>query len=276
VNIPCRWRVRPRGPADGRLIDLDDLVHQFDAFDGVVDARLGTGAIDGLRQRAVQDVVDERGLAGAAHAGDRREGANREPDVDVLQVVRAGAADADLAAAGGAPRGRRQDRALSAQVGAGERVGRAGQHLGGTALEDHSSAVFPGAGSKVHYVVGGADRLLVVLHHDHGVAQIPQARQRRQQLPVVALVQADGRLVQHVQHAAEVRADLRGQPDPLALAARQRGGAAVQGQVTHANVVQEVQPLPDLPQYSARDEPFAVGEFERVEHVHGLRHRQPT
>ena len=48
---------------------------------------------------------------------------------------------------------------------------------------------------------------------------------------VVALVEADRRLVEDVEHADQARADLRGEPDALPLAARQRGRRAVEGQV---------------------------------------------
>jgi hypothetical protein len=65
------------------------------------------------------------------------------------------------------------------------------------------------------------DRVLVVLDDDHRVAEVAQVAQRVEQAGIVALVQADGRLVQHVEHAGEARADLRGEPDALALAARQ-------------------------------------------------------
>ena len=74
----------------------------------------------------------------------------------------------------------------------------------------------PAPGPRSTHVVGGADRLLVVLDHDHRVAQVAQALQRVEQPRVVALVQADGRLVQHVEHAHQARADLGGQPDALA------------------------------------------------------------
>ena len=59
----------------------------------VVRARLVAGAVERPRERLVQDVVDERRLARAADAGDGREHAERNRDVDVLQVVRARAAD---------------------------------------------------------------------------------------------------------------------------------------------------------------------------------------
>ena len=81
----------------------------------------------------------------------------------------------------------------------------------------------PAPGPEVDDVVGGADRLLVVLDDDDGVAEIAQPRQRRQQLAVVALVQADRRLVEHVEHAGQVR---RRSASPAGCAALRRPTAS--------------------------------------------------
>ena len=55
-----------------------------------------------------------------------------------------------------------------------------------------------GAGADVEHVIGGADGVLVVLDHDDGVAEVAQALEGFQQARVVALVQADRGLVEHV------------------------------------------------------------------------------
>ena len=60
----------------------------------------------------------------------------------------------------------------------------------------------------------------------HRVAEVAQALERRDQAAVVALVQPDRRLVEDVEHAHEARPDLRGEPDALRLAARERRRAA--------------------------------------------------
>ena len=148
------------------------------------------------------------------------------------------------------------------------------QQLRRRALEDHVAAMLAGARAEIDDVVGGPDRLLVVLDDQHGVAEIAKPRQRREQRAVVALVQPDRRLVEHVQHAGEVRADLRRQPDALPFTARQRRGAAAERQVADAHVVQEVQPVADLAQDAAGDERFAVGQLERVEQRDRLGDRQ--
>ena len=87
----------------------------------------------------------------------------------------------------------------------------------------------PGARPEVDDVVRGAQRLLVVLHHDQGVPQVPQVTQRVQQALVVALVQADGGLVENVQHPHQRGADLGRQADALRLAAGQRRRPPVPG-----------------------------------------------
>ena len=76
-----------------------------------------------------------------------------------------------------------------------------------------------------------------MLHDEHGVAEVAQAHQRVDQPPVVPLVQADRRLVQHVQHADQAGSDLRGQADALGLAAGQRGGGAGQGEVVERALI---------------------------------------
>ena len=58
-----------------------------------------------------------------------------------------------------------------------------------------------GTRADVDDVVRGADRVFVMLDDDQGVADVAQPEQRLDQAVVVALVQADGGLVEHVQHA---------------------------------------------------------------------------
>ena len=123
-------------------------------------------------------------------------------------------------------------------------LGRAGGH--------DLAAMDAGRRAHVDEVIGVADRILVMLDDDHRVAEIAQPLQRRQQPVVVALMQADRRLVEHVEHAGEAGADLRGQADALALAARQRAGGARQGQIFEPDIAQEAQPLVDLLQDALR------------------------
>ncbi len=115
-----------------------------------------------------------------------------------------------------------------------------------------------------------------MLDHDHGIAEVAQPLQGFQQPRIVALVQADRGLVQHIEHAGQPRADLRGQPDALAFAAGQRAGGARQRQVIQADVEQERQPLADFLQHPCGD--LVLLRVERLRHglepFAGAAHRQ--
>ena len=88
------------------------------------------------------------------------------------------------------------------EILAGERVG-VSHHLVGRSLGDDLAAVDSGAGTDVEYVIRLQDRVFVVLHDDHRVAEVAQALQRSEQAFVVALMQADRGLVEHVENARE-------------------------------------------------------------------------
>ena len=93
---------------------------------------------------------------------------------------------------------------------------------------NHLAAELARPGTDVDDVVGQADRLFVVLDHDDRVAEVAQTLEGRDQSTVVALVQTDGGLVEHVEHADEVATDLARQTDPLGLATRERRRRAAQ------------------------------------------------
>ena len=84
------------------------------------------------------------------------------------------------------------------------------------------------AGPEVDKVVGRLDDLAVVLDQDQRVAQVAEVPQGAEQPAVVARVQPDRRLVEHVDDAGQPAADLAGQADSLALAAGERRRAAGQ------------------------------------------------
>ena len=145
-----------------------------------------------------------------------------------------------------------RDRPLAREIVAGQRIGIGGD-FGRRSLGDDLAPVHAGARADIDDVIGGPDRVLVVLDHDHRIAQAPQAPERIEEPRVVALVEADRRLVEHIEHAGEARADLRSEPDALALAARQRAGRTREGQIIEPDVAQEGEPVDDLLQDSLRD-----------------------
>ena len=75
------------------------------------------------------------------------------------------------------------------------------------------------ARSKIDDIIRATNSFLIVLDHQHRVAEIAQRRERIQQTLIVSRMQTDRRFVQNVKHAAKLRSDLRRQSNALAFAA---------------------------------------------------------
>ncbi len=270
-------RVRARGAADRRLVDVDDLVEMLEPLDPV-EGGGGVGRIvQTPRGGLVQGLDGEGRLAAARHAGDAGEDADRDLARDVLQVVARGAGDLQhpLAVDGAAAFGRQFDLARPGQVLAGQGFW-IGHDFRRRALGADRAAVDAGGRTHVDDVVGRQDRLFVMLDHQHRVAEVAQPLQAVQQAGVVPLVQANGRFVQNIEDAGQARSDLRRQPDALALAARQGAGTARQVQIVEPDVVQEAQPVGDLLQDAPGDLDllFTQRLFQGREPQEGLGDRQ--
>ena len=82
-----------------------------------------------------------------------------------------------------------------------------------------------------------------MLDDQDGVAEVAQVLEDVDQPVRVARMQADGRLVEHVERADEMRAERSGQLDALRFAAGKRGGEAVEREIVEADFVEEAQAL---------------------------------
>ncbi len=96
-------------------------------------------------------------------------------------------------------------------------------YLGKRPLRDDPPAVSARARPHLHEPVCGGQDARVVVHHDHRVAVGEQIAHHLDEPVDVGGVQADGRLVQHVQHAGGSVAHGAGQLHALALSGGQRG-----------------------------------------------------
>lgn len=124
------------------------------------------------------------------------------------------------------------------------------------------ATVDSGTGTDVDDPVRRLDGLFIVLHDDQGVAEVAQGEQRLDQAAVVALVQTDRRLIEHVEHAGQPRADLRRQPDALRLSTGEGARRTAEVQVRETDLQKEVEAEADLAEHLGRDLRFTVGEGE--------------
>ena len=182
--------------------------------------------------------MDQRALAGAGDAGHDDEHAERDVDVDVLQVVRRRAAD--LERAGRRPHGR-LERGAVVEVPAGERAARA-QALD-TALEADVPPAVPAPGprsttwSAIAIVSGSCSTTRTVL---------PLSRSRSSRSFIrcdVVWMQADRGLVEDVGHVGERGAELADHLGALRLAAREGARRPVEREVAEADLHERVERL---------------------------------
>ena len=79
--------VGPGGPADGALVDVDDLVQVFLPLDGLVLPRAALHPVQVRPQTLEENFVDQGALSRPGHAGDAGEGPQGNVHVDAPQVV---------------------------------------------------------------------------------------------------------------------------------------------------------------------------------------------
>jgi hypothetical protein len=223
---------------------------------------LPEGGIEALPESAVEHVVHEGALAGAGDAGEARENAQGDGDVQGLQVVLFRAAHLEgTPGRAAAPRGENGAADFAFEVGAGEAAGLPGDLLR-CPRGDDVAAVLARAGSHLDEVFRGEHGLPVVLHDEHGVAQVADFLQGLEQAPRVPGVQADGGLVEHVEHAREFGTNLGGEANPLAFAAAQGVGAPGEGEILRPHVHEEADAFLEFLQHLVG---YGAGVFGKVE-----------
>ncbi len=234
--------IRTRGAADGGLVDEDDFVEQVGAIDGLPELAVGAGELfalllggfprafpfEFLGQSLEDDLMDQGAFTGAGDAGDGHQHIKRDGDVDVLEVIGAGAADGDdLAGVDETPGDFGRGFHLAVEVLTREGLAAIGEELREVAFKDHLPPMLPGSGAEVDDVVGGAHDVGIVLDDEDGIAEVAQLMEDFDEAGGVAGVEADGRFVEDVAGAHEPGAETGGELDALGFAAGEGGGQAV-------------------------------------------------
>ena len=249
ADVVPRAEVDDRGRAGrlarGRLVHHDDFADVFDPGELADRPRVLVHRLAALAQQvAVEQAVDERGLARPGDAGHAGEESQREVGVDLADVVQRGAAQAEEAPRLAAARGH-GDRAAAVEIVGGERAGDGGHATRRTA-EHQLAAGLAAAGADVGQPVRRADDRLVVLDHEERVPVVAQAPHDAEELVEVARVEAHAGLVHDEEGVDEGGAEAGGQVDALDFAAGERAGGAVERQVTEADLAEIGEPRGDL------------------------------
>ena len=110
-----------------------------------------------------------------------------------------------------------------------------------------------------------------MLYNDYRVAFVAKVAERVKEFVVVPLMQADGGLVEDINHVHEARSDLRGEPYALAFTAAERAGCTVEREVLQAHVDQEAHAVAEFLEDVARDCCRTAGKAEPGEPALQLR-----
>ena len=161
--------IGPGRPADGTLVDVHHLVQILDPLDPVALAGVDLHPVQLHAQLLEQDLIHQGTLAAAGHAGDHGEGPQGELHVDVPQVVLRRSDDFQALAVPRPPGLRHGDLLLAGEILARQAVG-VGHDLLRRTGGHHLAAVDAGAGADVDEVVRRPHGVLVVLHHQEGIA----------------------------------------------------------------------------------------------------------
>ena len=86
-----RCRVGPGRPADGRLVDGDDLIQLAHAVDAAVSSGNGPGPVQLLCQGLIQYLIDQRALSRAGHACYTGHHSQGDIHIHIFQVILPGA-----------------------------------------------------------------------------------------------------------------------------------------------------------------------------------------
>ena len=205
--------------------------------------------------------MHERGFSGTGNAGDRDEHPQRNHQIDILQIVRAGAEDAQKAAARLAPQRRNGNAQLAVEISRGKRFA-ALRKLAARAGEEQFPAMFARAGAQIDDVIGGGNRVGIMLDDKNRVPEVAQALQDFDQAMRVARMEADRRFVENIERANQMRAEGSRELDALRLAAGKCGSKAVQRQVVQADFVEKAKALANLFENLVGDGGLLDAQFE--------------
>src|SRR5258707_1535504 len=239
-RFQIRCGIRVGGATNRRLVD-DNRFDDLRVALGAVAEFLGAAAVAFGRQRAIQNIMNQRGLPRAADAGHHRQHSERNHQVHALQIVQRSAEQAQEFAVRLVAIVRNRNAQLSAEISPGERFLLA-EHGLVRAREEQLAAELAGAMAEIDHMIRRQNRVRIMLDDQNGVAEIAQRFQDINQPLRIARMQADGRFIENVQRADQMRAQRRRKLNALRFPARQRGGQAVQREIIEADLVQKLQP----------------------------------
>ena len=193
-------RVRARRASDGRLIHQHDVVQIVRTLDAVPvwSGRLAAiGLLLRAHQRLIKHVVQQARLARSRYTRDGHDHAQRNLQIDTLQVVCARAPNLDGLWPGFAPVVGQLNAQVLGKIPSCQRCGVLLDFRVRSSRDD-LAAVLAGPGPKVKNAVRRLHDVGIMLNHENRVPQIAQVVQNLDETMRVAAVQPDRRFIENI------------------------------------------------------------------------------
>ena len=103
--------------------------------------------------------------------------------------------------------------------------------------------------THINHIIGSHHHILIMLHNNDRVTDIPQLLQRMNKPLIIPLMQANTRLIKNIKYIYQLRTDLGSQTDTLALTAGKGYRTTVKSKVIQSHIQQKFQTGADFFQY---------------------------
>ena len=222
--------------ADGRGVNELYLADAFCLYRPHMGGKLF--AADDCLQAGNQAFQNQGGLAGAGHAGHRSQPSLGNADREGLYGVDGGCGKGNFADVKHADR--ISPVSYLRRSGICEEGADLGMRISGKLrrcpLGNHPAPVRPGSRAHLDEPVGFCENLGVMVYQNHGISIGNQVLHDAGKPHNVGGMQADGRFVQHVEHAGGPVPHGPRQLHPLPLSGGEGGGGAIKGQIAQAQI----------------------------------------
>ncbi len=121
------------------------------------------------------------------------------------------------------------------------------EKVGEAPLKDNRPSDTACTWSEVNNLVSLGNDLRVVFHHHDRIAPIAHLLECPEESPAVPRMKTDAGFIQNVKGLCQGTPEGTSQRDPLKLAAAQRPGLSVQGEISQANIGHKSKAVSDFP-----------------------------
>src|SRR5437870_3401557 len=128
--------------------------------------------------------------------------------------------------------------------------------------EEQLATELAGAGTEINDAIRGWNGVWIMRDDEDGVSEIAEGLENINEPLRVARMEADSRLVEHVERTHKMRTERRGELNPLGFSAGERGSQTVESKVVEADFVEKLQTCTNFFENLVRDLQVPFGELQ--------------